>query len=174
MIARTTATLTGLLADHETLGLTEMVDHIDIAPGSLAMTLDASIIADQPACDLETINVERLVAIHPFQFCKRGVETKIILADAPAGQDETLIRNIARAHASFDRIEAGAIFAEVAKGEGTSKRRIQQMIDLAFLAPGIVRDVLEGKQPVGFTSDWCKMHELPSDWSLQGAILATL
>jgi hypothetical protein len=37
------------------------------------------------------------------------------------------------------------------------------MIDLAFLAPDIVRDVLHGKQPMGFTSDWCKTRDLPSD-----------
>ena len=53
-------------------------------------------------------------------------------------------------------------------------RRIQQIIEFAFLAPDIVRDVLEGKQPVGFTSKWCSRHILPSDWSEQRQILATL
>jgi site-specific DNA recombinase len=96
------------------------------------------------------------------------------MADAPAGQDETLIRNIARAHAWFGRIKAGATFAEIAETEGTSKRRVQQVIDLAVLAPVIVRDVLDGKQPMGFTSDWCKTNELPSDWSEQRALIATL
>jgi hypothetical protein len=52
--------------------------------------------------------------------------------------------------------------------------RIQQMIDLAFLAPDIVRDVLDGKQPIGFTSDWFKQHGLPSDWKSQRQLLATL
>jgi site-specific DNA recombinase len=41
------------------------------------------------------------------------------------------------------------------------------MIDLAFLAPDIVRDVLDGNQPIGFTSDWCLRHALPSDWDEQ-------
>jgi len=48
------------------------------------------------------------------------------------------------------------------------------MIHLAFLAPDIVRNVLEGKQPIGFTSGWCKSHEMPSGWSDQRALLATL
>jgi len=48
------------------------------------------------------------------------------------------------------------------------------MIGLAFLAPDIVADALEGKQPIGFTSDWCMRHDLPSDWSEQRAILAAL
>ena len=45
---------------------------------------------------------------------------------------------------------------------------------LAFLAPDIIRDVLTGKQPIGFTSDWCKARPLPSDWQDQRALLATL
>jgi hypothetical protein len=91
-----------------------------------------------------------------------------------AGHDEALIRNIARAHLWFERIRAGHSFDEVARETGTSKRRIQHIIGLAFLAPDILRDVLGGEQPAGFTSDWCKSHELPSDWAEQRALLATL
>jgi hypothetical protein len=102
------------------------------------------------------------------------VETRIILADAPAGIDETLIRNIAKAHAWFEQIKAGKTFSEIARTDATSKRRIQQMIDLAFLAPDIVRDVIEGKQPLGFTSDWCLRHFLPCDWNEQRKLIAAL
>jgi site-specific DNA recombinase len=84
------------------------------------------------------------------------------------------IRNIARAHVWFEAIKAGQTFDEIAAAAGTSKRRVQDMVGLAFLAPDIVRDVLEGRQPSGFTSDWCKAHELPSDWPGQRALLATL
>ena len=47
------------------------------------------------------------------------------------------------------------------------------MIDLAFLAPDIDRDVLDGAQPMGFTSDWCLRYDLPSDWDEQRDLLAT-
>lgn len=56
----------------------------------------------------------------------------------------------------------------------TSKRRMQQMIGQAFLAPDIIRDVFDGKQPLGLTSDWCLRHTLPSDWSDQREPLRTL
>jgi hypothetical protein len=59
-------------------------------------------------------------------------------------------------------------------GGGGSKRRIQHIIGLAFLAPDIVRDVVDGRQPMGFTSDWCKRRGLPSDWAEQRVLLATL
>jgi site-specific DNA recombinase len=74
----------------------------------------------------------------------------------------------------LNEIKAGHSFDEIAEAEGTSRRRIQQMIDLAFLAPDIVRDVLDGRQPLGFTSDCCLRHQLPPDWSEQRTLLASL
>ncbi len=70
-------------------------------------------------------------------------------------------------------MKAGKSFAQIADVEKTSKRRVQQMIDLAFLAPDIVRDVLDGNQPIGFTSNWCLRHALPSDWNEQRQLLKT-
>jgi len=140
----------------------------------MTLKLDTAILAEHLAIEPERIETEHLLSRHSFQLRKRGAETRLVLADAPAGQDETLIRNIARAHAWFERIKDGKTFSEIAEAEGTSTRRMQQMIDLAFLAPDIVRDVMDGRQPVGFTSNWCKTHLLPSDWSEQRALLATL
>ncbi|WP_339986917.1 hypothetical protein [Gymnodinialimonas ulvae] len=51
---------------------------------------------------------------------------------------------------------------------------MHKMIDLAFRAADIVRDVLDGQQPSEFTSDWCKSHDLPSGWTDQRALRATL
>lgn len=68
----------------------------------------------------------------------------------------------------------GKAFAEIAQANETSPRRVQQLIELAFLAPDIVRQVLEGNQPLGFTSKWCLRHTLPSGWTEQRQVLATL
>ena len=173
-IARASAAAAAWLADARPEDLLRLVARVDIAPGSMTLKMDSLILAERIAIDAECINPDALTSRHPFQLRKRGVETRIVMADTPAGQDETLIRNIARAHAWFERIKAGEVFAEIAAAEGTSKRRVQQMIDLAFLAPDIVRDVLDGRQPAGFTSDWCKTHDLPSDWSEQHALIASL
>ncbi|MHA6264828.1 recombinase family protein [Arenibacterium sp. CAU 1754] len=154
--------------------LLELVRQVDIAPGSLTLRLDATRLAELIDADPAELDDTSFVHNKPFQLRKRGVETKIILADAPADTDETLIRNIAKAHAWFERIKAGETFAGIVGTENTSKRRIQQLIGLAFLAPDIVRDVLDGKQPIGFTSEWCLRHDLPSDWTAQRQLLATL
>ncbi len=154
--------------------LLKTVAHITIAPGELTIQLDPTSLAKLASIKTQAVNEDALTITTPFQMRKRGVETKLILADAPTGQDDALIRNIAKAHHWFVQIKAGKTFAEIADGEVTSKRRIQQVISLAFLAPDIIRDVLDGKQPLGFTSDWCVRHALPSDWSEQRDLLRTL
>ena len=165
------------LADVTNVGAVDvlsLVARIDIASGKLSIKLDAEALATQLDLDPDRIDEAAISSSHPFQLRKRGVETKIILADQPAGRDDALLRNIARAHAWLDRIKAGETFAEIAKTKGTSKRRVQQKIDLVFHAPDIVSNVLNGKQPIGFTSDWCLRHDLPSNWTEQRNILAAL
>ena len=124
--------------------------------------------------DADEIDTEIQSITAPFQLRKRGVETKLVFTDAPDGLDETLIQNIAKAHHWFEQVKAGRALSEIAKAEGTTNGRLYQLIDLAFLAPDIIRDVLDGKQPLGLTSDWCVRHTLPSNWQNQRALLATL
>ena len=156
------------------IDLLRLVSRIDIAPGMLILALDAAALAVHLALDVDRLDSDALTKPVPFQLRKRGVETKLVLSDAAAERDDTLIRNVARAHKWFNEIRAGRSFDEIATAEGVSKRRVQQLIDLAFLAPDITRDLLDGKQPIGFTSDWCLRHQLPSDWSEQRTLLASL
>jgi site-specific DNA recombinase len=61
-----------------------------------------------------------------------------------------------------------------AADSNSSKRRVQQLIDLAFLAPDILRDITHGTQPMVLTSDWCLRHEMPAEWQAQRQRIATL
>jgi site-specific DNA recombinase len=166
--------LTNWLTTATPADLLRLAEKITIEPGQLTVQIDQNQVADILETNAETLNDDALSIGSVFQIRKRGVETKLIFADMPIGQDDALIRNIAKAHTWFEQMKAGKSFAQIADVEKTSKRRVQQMIDLAFLAPDIVRDALEGSQPTGFTSDWCKQHSLPSDWSDQRALLKTL
>jgi DNA invertase Pin-like site-specific DNA recombinase len=174
IIGRRTSTLAAFVDAADTSAFLSIIERLDIGPGKLHLRLDRGVLAKAMDATPDDLDENVLMRTAPFQLRKRGVETKIILADAPAGIDETLIRNIAKAHTWFERIKAGETFTEIAAAESMHKNRIQQMIGLAFLAPDIVRDVLNGKQPVGFTSDWCKSNMLPADWHDQRLVLATL
>ncbi|KRS12717.1 resolvase [Roseovarius atlanticus] len=173
-IGRQAATLAAHAAGADPATLLGLVGRIDIMPGQLDLRLGAGTLAELLGIDPDDLDRTNLDRSFPFQLRKRGVETKIVLNDAPTGTDDTLIRNIAKAHAWFERIKEGETVSEIAANEATSKRRIQQLVGLAFLAPDIVRDTLEGRQPLGFTSEWCLRHDLPSDWAEQRQLLATL
>jgi site-specific DNA recombinase len=163
------------MAGKETVDtILSLIARIDVTPGKIRISLDPDIIATALELDRDALSEDALHHSFPFQLRKRGVETKLIFADSSTGVDEKLVSNIAKAHHWLGQIKAGKTFAEIAETDARSKRRIQQMIDLAFLAPDIVRDALEGRQPLGFTSDWCLRHSLPSNWAEQRKILATL
>lgn len=163
-----------LCADKDTSHMLNLVERIDLSPGELTITIDPVQLASIIKAGADEIDEELQMITVPFQLRKRGVETKLVLADASGGVDEALIRNIANAHLWFGQIKAGRTLSEIAKAEGTTNGRIYQLIDLAFLAPDIVRDVLDGKQPLGFTSDWCVRHTLPGSWQDQRGLIATL
>lgn len=163
----------GAKIDPERLCLS-LCERIDIAPGEIRITLSAKHIADVLEVDHTRIDEALLTITSPFQHRKRGVETKLIIGDEVPNIDATLLRNIARAHRYFDLVKSGKTFGEIAEAEAVSKRRIQHLIELAFLAPDVIRAVREGRQPVGLTSDWLKRHAFSPLWSEQREMLATL
>ena len=151
-----------------------LINRIDLMPGKISLQLNAQKLAELLSTGQSELNEEALHISSPFQHRKRGVETRLVLADDPKTPDDVLINNIAKALTWFEQIKVGRTFAEIAAEQQTSKRRIQQMIVLAFLAPDIVRDALDGSQPLGLTSDWLLRHDIPTDWKEQRVLVATL
>lgn len=146
----------------------------ELAPGNIQITL----------CGEELINLLGSAFMHigpnaitfdlPFQHRKRGVETKFVIGDAHAERDHVLIQNLAKANCYLDAFKAGKAFEDIAKEHRISTRRLMQIIDLAFLAPDIVKSVMQSSQPVGFTSEYLQRHPLPSNWHEQRQIVITL
>jgi site-specific DNA recombinase len=98
----------------------------------------------------------------------------VIGAETSQPTDATLIRSIAKAHEYYDAIKNGQTFEEIAVSENLSKRRIMQVIDLAFLAPDIVKQIVQGDQPTSLTAKLLGVNPLPSDWQAQRRIIAAL
>ena len=178
--ATTSERLSGLLStDKDTakdanLRCLDIIERIDIRPGEMGIELSREHLARHLDVETSRINEGFLTFAAPFRHRKRGVETKLIIGDEPAEIDATLLRNIARAHRYFDLVRSGRTFAEIAETEGVSKRRVQQLIELAFLAPDVIRAVRNGRQPVGMTSDWLKHHAFSPIWAEQRKAFATL
>ncbi len=152
----------------------KLSDRIDIAPGDIRITLSGEHLANHLDVDAARIVGALLTITSTFKHRKRGVETRLIIGDAQPEIDATLLRNVARAHRYFDLVRSGKTFAEIANAEGVSKRRVQQLIELAFLAPDVIRAIREGRQPVGMTSDRLKRHAFSPIWKEQRDAFAAL
>ncbi|MEM5471874.1 hypothetical protein WNZ14_09075 [Hoeflea sp. AS60] len=151
------------------------MERASIKPGAVGIVLDPERIADCMEISKGDLNPVGLSFITPFQFRKRGVETRLVIGTAPPkAVDATLIRSIAKAHQYYEAIKQGQTFEDIAAEENLSKRRILQVIDLAFLAPDLVRKIAQGNQPVGLTAKWLGLNPMPSDWQVQRRIAATL
>ncbi len=146
-----------------------------IKPGAIEINLNPEAIADTIEISEDELNPDVLMFILPFQFRKRGVETKLTIGSAHSKQaDTTLIRSIAKAHQYYDAIKHGQTFEDIAASENLSKRRIMQVIELAFLAPDIVKLIVQGEQPLSLTAKWLGINPLPPDWQAQRRIVAAL
>ena len=88
--------------------------------------------------------------------------------------DLVLIKNLAKANAYYDAIKQGQTFDQIAKQFGTSKRRVQHLIGLAFLSPNIASMIIRGEQPIALTSGYLNKHPLPASWDEQMKLVSSL
>ena len=163
------------LADGEAAGAVDraavLVQRATIAADTLTVALDAPALSAALGLAVDRLQPEQLHLTYPVGLRRRGVETRLVLGEPARELDHALIRNVARANAWMAAIQEGRSFEEIAADAGTSKRRVQHMIHLAFLAPDIVGEILRGAQPPGLTSDWLKTHDLPPCWKEQQRLL---
>ena len=122
----------------------------------------------------DRIREDALRILAPFRLRRRGVETKLVLGNPTKSVDRTLLRNIANALFWLDRIKAGKTYEEIATEDAIPTDRVRKAIRYAFLAPDIVRAIVEGRQPVGLTSSYLLHHPLPDDWEKQRVLVKTL
>ena len=110
----------------------------------------------------------------PLRIARRGVETKLVIeadgaAAADRAPDTALIKAVARGHAWFDDLASGRAtsISEIAAREGVSARYVGRLLDLAFLPPKLVEDILDGRQPVDMTADGLTRVERPLLWTVE-------
>ncbi|SPF76015.1 DNA-invertase hin [Aliiroseovarius pelagivivens] len=162
------------LKDSDPLPLLGFLRWATIGEGALALELDGQALGAELEVRQGDINSEQLSFEVPFIQRRCGAEARFVMSGSLATTDPALIANIARANAWLDRVRLGETFDEIAKTESTTKKRVQQTLKFAFLAPDVVRDILAGKQPQGLTSTWIATHAIPVEWTDQRALIATL
>ena len=151
-----------------------LIERADLRPGSLAVKLDTEKLANRLDCLPEQINLAELTVEAPFQMRRRGVEMKLHLGEAPAEIDRTLVQNIMKGRSWLAMVIAGKTFSEIAGIEGVSKRRVQDVTNLALLAPDVLDRIVAGEQPDGLTTDYLIKTRFPAVWSEQREQFASL
>ena len=151
-----------------------LIERADVQPGSVFVQLNAAVLAELLGCQSEQINRAALRIEAPFQMRRRGVELKLHLGEAPPEIDLTLVQNIMKGRRWLAMVIAGKSFSEIAKAEGVSTRRVQDVANLALLAPDIVDAVSSGEQHDGLTTDYLIKTRFPAAWSEQRAQFAAL
>jgi site-specific DNA recombinase len=146
----------------------------DLAQGRIELRLDRKALAQKLGLPAERLSLDGRHIIAPFRLQRRGVQTRIILGDAPPRPDVVLARNILTARRWYQAIREGESFSAIARRDKITPSRIQQMIGLAFFAPDLLDQIAAGNQPLGLTSEWVKRHDLPLEWQAQRDALALL
>ena len=109
-----------------------------------------------------------LTRLIPLQMRRRGVEMKFIIdgnSKMSPKMEPALVKLVARAHRWFADLVSGRASSMVEIG----KRHVSQIIRLAFLAPDIVEQIVNGCQPPELTAETLlqKSTRLPLDWETQ-------
>jgi site-specific DNA recombinase len=114
----------------------------------------------------------------PVRLGRRGGMVCFLDGDGRAiGETETvdqaLVDAIARAWRWRHLLTSGAFESStaLAKSEGLTLSTVKRMVRLAYLAPDILRDILDGRQRPGLTLDHLVRMTIPLEWDAQRRLI---
>ncbi len=165
--------------------LKTVVEKIDISASNLTVTLRAAIFVDlirkHSLKTALTTNNEEPVKLHtitkPMRLGRRGRETRLILNNSSTAQrpvDTSLLSCIARGYAWRHEIVTGQSKSsvEIARRENVTPSFVSRLIDVSFLAPGILAAIADGRSPVDLTANkLLYTTNIPLDWPSQRYVL---
>ena len=155
------------------LNALSLVEHVAIASGKLSINLDPERFATVFDVSRVVIDIDAMSFETSFTLRRMGVETKLMIEGETAPRDETLLRNIALGHQFLANIKAGQCTQEIVEARGLSRKRVQQILEFAFLSPATTQRALDANLPAWVTTDWCLTHEISAEWAEQAELLRT-
>ena len=154
---------------------------IDLAPDKVRISLDHPQLCE--TLKLPTIvsigdigDIGDIVIEAPITLKRRGIEAKLVIGGDDTllvEPDATLIGAIASARRWFTELQTGetASVLELAARHGIDRSQISRTLPLAFLAPDIVRAIIEGRINSDLTLSRIKRLKLPASWRAQRELL---
>ena len=158
--------------------LTTLVRRIDLCSDRIELhtspprLLAALGIPDPPRVDDRDAEPDLILSV-PSQLRRAGKEIALRIEPreaSPASPNPSLIKLVARAHLFHRKLIklSDGKYSLLAKREELNRSYFSRVLRLAYLAPDITRDILEGRQPPGLTA--VKLTEdadLPIAWPEQ-------
>ena len=149
--------------------LPALLRRVTVSGGTIRIELSNRALLDGTTGPGDTIEAGEPATIEvPFQLQRRGVEIRLVLrAEGAETPDDKLAALVARSHRWLDQLTSGAI-ASIAQAEGIDGGDVSRFLPLAFLAPGIVEALMNGRQGVELTAE--KMRQIlpiPCSWREQ-------
>lgn len=125
-----------------------------------------------------TANSDRkLSTFIPMKFAKRSGRSVVIRPGDTEGSsmsrasllDNTLLTGLAKAFYWQRLLDQGKFSSgtAIAKMEGMTLCMVNELLRLTLLDPKIIEDILNGKQPEGFTLSWFTKNAMPVEWNAQ-------
>lgn len=158
--------------------LQNLLDGVVVDPESVDIRIRQDFLCDVPGNSRSTAsaNGAHIVINVPVSFKRCGYRLRMLFGGSQthSTRDQRLIESIRKAIAWRNRLTSGqaSCLGDIAKQEKVSSTYVTWMIYRSFLAPDIVRAILDGTQPPSFTSNTLKQYlPLPIDWNEQQALL---
>jgi len=167
--------------------LLAFVARIEIHEERIDITVNTARIADvlqNDPMDLsqaigEGQEADRLTISVPAKLKRTGLGIKMII-DGPDGRrgngrvDPSLARLIVKGHVYRDKLikGKGASLSDIASSQNVTRSYFTRLVRLTFLAPDIIRAILEGRHPPMLTAaKLSKASRLPLTWPEQQEVL---
>jgi hypothetical protein len=151
-----------------------LVERVIVDRDVISIAILSGALAEQNGCDVDEINGTDAVTTYtisvPFVLKRRGVEARLVIADAARAPDPALIRLIARSHIYMRALTdgSGTTIAELAQREQLDVSDLSRILKLAYLTPPIVEAILKGKHPPELTPhQLMRASELSLEWQQQ-------
>lgn len=157
--------------------LRQIVLRVDVAEDRLTAWIDLAVLATYDEGDALR-SVEPFTIEQPILLARRGAELRLMLQGAAAEArrpDAALIETIIRSRLRFAEwraSEAPATISEIAQRHGVDVADVSREMQLAFLAPSLVEQMLDGRQPAALTANRLRrIGDLPLLWDEQAEAL---
>ena len=153
--------------------LRKIIEHVEVGPNFVVLFIKVS------GLNMMALSHGNLVIRlrTEIQLKRCGYSMRLIITDQHKNmtfKDQYLIFHITKAYQWMNLLTSGKVISvkEIAKNEGIDTSHVTRMLNRAFLAPDIIRAILNGTQPTHFNLKFLKQFKtLPNNWNEQKTLL---